>query len=113
MVINRRNDCRSLRIRHIKYINSISLQYEQIKNKVLQEFRKNRNNYFKSKKDIINVELKLYKLKESFKYRNKFIQIITLINQKGRVGKTTPKRLKKTTNYFFYIIIKLSKEWDF
>jgi len=35
------------------------------------------------------VELKLNKLEKSFKYRNKFIQIVALINQKGRVGKNS------------------------
>ena len=35
---------------------------------------------------------------KKIKQRNKFMQIIALINQKGRVGKTTQKQLTINTN---------------
>jgi len=64
----------------------------------------NTNKYFKLRKEIINIELKLNKLEERFKYKNNFIQIITLTNTKGRVVKTIQKRLINTTNYLFLFL---------
>jgi len=70
---------------------------------VLGESIKGKDGWISRRYDklVIDTQLKDYlKINNSIILSYKKIQIITLINKKGRVGKTTSKRLTNNTNYF-------------